>query len=80
MRTNDIKAMRRVSAYRTTDDRVHEKRNDAVRWQARLDLCALIARAIPGEPESTFLHDIVQELINENHDVHRLLRATQKGL
>lgn len=82
MGTNDITAMRRVSAYRTTDGRVHEERNDAVRWQAQLDLRTIVDEAFIGTgiADDQLVPDIVTRLIDMSSDVTRLLRLSQKGL
>ena len=42
----DIVAMRRVSAYRTTDDKLHDTRPRAIRHQAELDLAAWLLNHI----------------------------------
>lgn len=47
----DIKPMRRVSAYRTSDDRLHNTRPAAIRHQAELDLTAWLSTRIPGGDE-----------------------------
>ncbi len=47
-----VTAMRRVAAYRTSDDKLHDTRPQAIRHQAELDLTAWLVTRIPsGERE-----------------------------
>jgi hypothetical protein len=81
MTTSNIAAMRRVSAYRTTDGSVHEDRDDAVRHQAMLDLQALLIQIhAQSATQPIGMVSLAEQLIDNHETVMRLLRLSQRGL
>lgn len=79
--TNTIQAMRRVSAYRTSDGAVHEDRDTAVRHQAHLDLQGVLIQIHARSATQPMPMDtLASELVYHRAAVQRLLRLTQKGL
>jgi hypothetical protein len=80
MPTSNIAAMRRVSAYRTTDGTVHEDRDAAVRHQAHIDLADLLAKHIPPSDDQRSMHDFAVELVRDADTVAKLLRLARRGL
>jgi hypothetical protein len=73
---SEIKAMRRVSAYRTSDDKLHDTRPEAVRHQARIDLCQIV------EDESfasrMAAEEFVDSVLPQADHIIKLLRAATK--
>jgi hypothetical protein len=73
-----IQAMRRVSAYRTSDDQIHGDRVAAVRHQARIDLRNEIISATSLEPGDADI--LAGHLIDGGNSTIKLLRNAHKGL
>jgi hypothetical protein len=77
MSATEIVAVRRVSAYRTTDDKLHDTRPDATRHQAWLDLTAWLGNEIE------LTHDeagsLARRLIEEAPGEGGILDMLKKG-
>lgn len=68
----------RISAYETTDQRIHKDRAIAHKHQAWLDLVSLLEDAIKGADyadHSGLAHELAVELLNKRKTMQRLLRT-----
>lgn len=72
--TTEIVALKRVSAYRSTDGKLHDTRLDATRHQARLDLASLLDMA--GVHASD---DVVDDMVGRAPEYMAALKAATKG-
>lgn len=72
---SDIKALKRVSAYRTTDGKLHDTRIEAERHQGKLDLIAWAEQSRGGEAGPDALADL---LIFDAPKVIEMLRSATK--
>lgn len=74
----DIVAMRRVTAYRTTDGKLHDSRDEAQCRQAYLDLTAIIQEGDTTLSTTEEAGMIADALIMQSAEVLRLLRTIDK--
>lgn len=75
---SDIVAMRRVTAYRTTDDKLHDSRDAATRHQAVIDLTAWLM--LEAKLEHADADMLAEAMIEDSDTIARILRAANKGL
>lgn len=72
----DIVAMRRVTAYRTSDGELHDHRPDAQKHQARLDLIQIVTDESLLNSEAAA--DLIDAALRRAPEIIKLLRAASR--